>query len=314
MWKLECLWSAHPAYSCFRLAPFVFALLFVLTNLIQTVHNRHAREQNEQQTCSTTQHSNHICASASPTSPPALLQLEFQTAMYDFCFSPIYAALLALGMHDPQDPAHNRLRPSANTTLLRAVLLLDRWHRRLGQQRQCAVPRSWAGLCWGHQHLQLRVPAAVPCRRARPSQTLGAAAVNVGPADFSHHCRQQMVSQASVQGPPVCARFRSSCNPHKAPPAAVSPAHTGKACKPATAVSLLVAAGLTYGMYQRYASSGKFMPAGMVAGLSAAMTGERQSGRQTNSCVYDKGRESKMGAWEREGKGGKERQGHMEGV
>jgi uncharacterized membrane protein (UPF0136 family) len=51
--------------------------------------------------------------------------------------------------------------------------------------------------------------------------------------------------------------------------------HKGKACKPATAVSLLVAAGLTYVMYERYSATGKLMPAGLTAGLSAAMTGGR---------------------------------------
>lgn len=49
--------------------------------------------------------------------------------------------------------------------------------------------------------------------------------------------------------------------------------HAGKTCKPATAVSLVVAAGLTYMMYQRYSSTGKVMPAGMVAGISGTMTG-----------------------------------------
>lgn len=49
--------------------------------------------------------------------------------------------------------------------------------------------------------------------------------------------------------------------------------HKGKACKPATAISLLVAAGLTYVMYERYSATGKLMPAGLTAGLSAAMTG-----------------------------------------
>lgn len=49
--------------------------------------------------------------------------------------------------------------------------------------------------------------------------------------------------------------------------------HAGKACKPATAVSLLVAGGLTYVMYERYSRTGKVMPAGLTAGTSAAMTG-----------------------------------------
>eukprot|EP00882_Tetradesmus_deserticola_P007647 GHRQ01008052.1.p3 GENE.GHRQ01008052.1~~GHRQ01008052.1.p3 ORF type:complete len:119 (+),score=41.12 GHRQ01008052.1:535-891(+) len=48
--------------------------------------------------------------------------------------------------------------------------------------------------------------------------------------------------------------------------------HKGEACKSATAISLLVAAGLTFMMYQRYSTTGKFMPAGLTAGLSAAMT------------------------------------------
>lgn len=48
----------------------------------------------------------------------------------------------------------------------------------------------------------------------------------------------------------------------------------GRTCKPATFVSLLVAAGLTYMMYQRYSSTGKLMPAGVVAGISGGMAGE----------------------------------------
>ena len=46
----------------------------------------------------------------------------------------------------------------------------------------------------------------------------------------------------------------------------------GKLCKPATAVSLAVALLLTGMMYKRYQSTGKMMPAGMVAILSAAMS------------------------------------------
>jgi uncharacterized membrane protein (UPF0136 family) len=52
--------------------------------------------------------------------------------------------------------------------------------------------------------------------------------------------------------------------------------HKGKACKPATAISLLVAAGLTYVMYERYSATGKLLLAGLTAGLSAAMTGGRR--------------------------------------
>lgn len=58
--------------------------------------------------------------------------------------------------------------------------------------------------------------------------------------------------------------------------------HAGKTCKSATAVSLLVAATLTYVMYQRYSSTGKVMPAGMVAGISGAMTGG-ETGRGVGS-------------------------------
>ncbi len=46
----------------------------------------------------------------------------------------------------------------------------------------------------------------------------------------------------------------------------------GKLCKPATAVSLAVALLLTGMMYKRYQSTGKMMPAGIVAILSAAMS------------------------------------------
>ncbi len=46
----------------------------------------------------------------------------------------------------------------------------------------------------------------------------------------------------------------------------------GKLCKPATAVSLLVALALTGVMYKRFLSTGKMMPAGIVALLSAAMS------------------------------------------
>lgn len=100
------------------------------------------------------------------------------------------------------------------------------------------------------------------------------ASVGCGPRNFSQDCQQQIVAQASVHGPRA-RPFQQQQQPTQ-PPLLPCPLPTGKPCKPATAVSLLVAAGLTYGMYQRYASSGKFMPAGMVAGLSAAMTGEWQ--------------------------------------
>ena len=46
----------------------------------------------------------------------------------------------------------------------------------------------------------------------------------------------------------------------------------GKLCKPATVVSLLVALALTGVMYKRFLSTGKMMPAGIVALLSAAMS------------------------------------------
>ncbi|KAF8071379.1 FAX5 [Scenedesmus sp. PABB004] len=46
----------------------------------------------------------------------------------------------------------------------------------------------------------------------------------------------------------------------------------GTTCKPATALSLAVAAALTSVMGLRYVATGKFMPAGLTAGLSAAMS------------------------------------------
>eukprot|EP00878_Enallax_costatus_P010811 GHUV01011289.1.p1 GENE.GHUV01011289.1~~GHUV01011289.1.p1 ORF type:complete len:111 (+),score=27.45 GHUV01011289.1:176-508(+) len=49
--------------------------------------------------------------------------------------------------------------------------------------------------------------------------------------------------------------------------------NAGRTCKPATAVSLIVAAGLTYVMYARYVRTHKLMPAGITAGISAGMTG-----------------------------------------
>jgi len=45
----------------------------------------------------------------------------------------------------------------------------------------------------------------------------------------------------------------------------------GKLCKPATAVSLLIAVGLTGMMGLRWQRSGRFMPAGVVTILSAVM-------------------------------------------
>ncbi|KAK9905930.1 hypothetical protein WJX75_009134 [Coccomyxa subellipsoidea] len=48
--------------------------------------------------------------------------------------------------------------------------------------------------------------------------------------------------------------------------------HQGKLCKPATFVSLVIAASLTAIMYKRFLATGKFMPAGLVALLSSAMT------------------------------------------
>jgi hypothetical protein len=59
------------------------------------------------------------------------------------------------------------------------------------------------------------------------------------------------------------------------------PVRTGRTCKPATFISLLVAAGLAYLMYQRYSSTGKVMPAGAVAGISGGMAGEVGSGGNT---------------------------------
>ena len=46
----------------------------------------------------------------------------------------------------------------------------------------------------------------------------------------------------------------------------------GKLCKPATVASLVVALALTGVMCKRYAASGKMMPAGMIALLSAVMS------------------------------------------
>lgn len=46
----------------------------------------------------------------------------------------------------------------------------------------------------------------------------------------------------------------------------------GKLCKPATVTSLVVAVALTVIMYKRFLSSGKMMPAGLTAMLSALMT------------------------------------------
>ena len=46
----------------------------------------------------------------------------------------------------------------------------------------------------------------------------------------------------------------------------------GKLCKPATVVSLLVALALTGIMYKRFLSTGKMMPAGVVALLSMTMS------------------------------------------
>ena len=46
----------------------------------------------------------------------------------------------------------------------------------------------------------------------------------------------------------------------------------GKLCKPATAVSLAVALLLTGVMYKLFLSTGKMMPAGVVALLSAGMS------------------------------------------
>lgn len=48
--------------------------------------------------------------------------------------------------------------------------------------------------------------------------------------------------------------------------------HRGQLCRPATVISLVVSTVLAYVMWQRYARTGKVMPAGMVAALSAAMT------------------------------------------
>ncbi|PSC68036.1 membrane protein [Micractinium conductrix] len=48
--------------------------------------------------------------------------------------------------------------------------------------------------------------------------------------------------------------------------------HRGQLCRPATLLSLAVSACLTYLMWQRLQRTGKVMPAGMVASLSAAMS------------------------------------------
>jgi uncharacterized membrane protein (UPF0136 family) len=45
----------------------------------------------------------------------------------------------------------------------------------------------------------------------------------------------------------------------------------GKLCKAATVTSLVVSAALTAVMYKRFLSTGKLMPAGVIALLSAAM-------------------------------------------
>lgn len=45
----------------------------------------------------------------------------------------------------------------------------------------------------------------------------------------------------------------------------------GLLCKPATTASLAVAAAVGWRMWERYSATGKLMPAGAVAGLSAAM-------------------------------------------
>lgn len=45
----------------------------------------------------------------------------------------------------------------------------------------------------------------------------------------------------------------------------------GALCRPATVVSLAVAAALTAVMFRRWQATGKFMPAGIVAALSGAM-------------------------------------------
>lgn len=47
--------------------------------------------------------------------------------------------------------------------------------------------------------------------------------------------------------------------------------YKGQLCRPATFVSLVISAALAWVMWQRYTRTGKLMPAGMVAGLSAAM-------------------------------------------
>ena len=46
----------------------------------------------------------------------------------------------------------------------------------------------------------------------------------------------------------------------------------GKLCKAATVASLVVALALTGIMYKRYAATGKVMPAGIIALLSAGMS------------------------------------------
>lgn len=48
--------------------------------------------------------------------------------------------------------------------------------------------------------------------------------------------------------------------------------HKGLLCRPATAISLVMSSLLVYAMAKRYQSTGKVMPAGIVAILSAIMS------------------------------------------
>lgn len=98
-----------------------------------------------------------------------------------------------------------------------------------------------------------------PCHTALPHQT-----TNSTP----HQTNKQTNSIPSLVAGLASAGVVSLCSY-----ASLQQYHAGRTCKPATAVSLLVSASLTYVMWQRYSSSGKVMPAGVVAGISAAMSG-----------------------------------------
>jgi hypothetical protein len=80
----------------------------------------------------------------------------------------------------------------------------------------------------------------------------------------------QLCSTASLTAGLTSAGIISLCSY-----ASLTHYHAGRTCKPATVISLLVAGALTWVMWQRWSSSGKLMPAGMVCVLSAAMSGAR---------------------------------------